>query len=226
MTALSLPRRRGKDPAPVNPFLPVDPPQAPAPEEMPADPLLGEALAAVGPSRPLGIDAPAGASLTRAFVESDPRVQLVGLHGGAGTSTLAGLLGDDRVADAGTKVPMGGTPRVLFVARTHAAGLAAVQEASQVWAAQQLSDVDVVGLVLVDDGPRIGKEQLAACRKVMRILPRTWRIGWVEPWRTQTSPDPAAAPRRTRATLRELRTIAAPAATSTCVITSTEGNNL
>lgn len=210
MTAPSLPRRRGKDPAPVNPFLPVASPQPPPPEAMPTDPLLGEELAAVGPSRPLGIDAPAGASLARAFVESDPRTQLVGLHGGAGTSTLVRLLGSDLVLDAGTKVPMGGTPRVLFVARTHAAGLAAVQEAAQVWAAQRLSDVDVLGLVLVDDGPRIGKEQLAACRQVMRILPRTWRIGWVEPWRTQTEPDPASAPRRTRATLRELRTIAAP----------------
>lgn len=210
MTALPLPGRRGKDPAPVNPFLPVAAPQAPAPEEMPADPLLGQELAAVGPSRPLGIDAPPGASLDRAFVESDPRTQLVGLHGGAGTTTLAGLLGSDRVADAGTKVPMGGTPRVLFVARTHAAGLAVVQEAAQVWAAREISDVQVLGLVLVDDGPRIGREQLAACRQVMRILPRTWRIGWVEPWRTQSEPDPAGAPRRTRATLRELRTIAAP----------------
>lgn len=210
MTALSVPRRRGQDPAPVNPFLPVDPPAAPAPEAIPTDPLLGDELAATGPSRPLGIDAPAGASLTRAFVESDPRTQLVGLHGGAGTTTLARLLGSDLVADAGTKVPMGGTPRVLFVARTHATGLAAVQQAAQVWAAEQLLDVQVLGLVLVDDGPRIGKEQLTACRQVMRILPRTWRIGWVEPWRTQTTPDPADAPRRTRATLRQLRTIAAP----------------
>ncbi len=207
-------RRRGKDPVPVNPFLPVTPPPAPVAELLDADPLLGQDLVVTGPSRPLGIPAPDGVTLARTFSAPEGRTHLVGLHGGAGTSTLTHLLGSGAVVDAGTKVPIGGHPKVLFVARTHAAGLAAVLQAGQVWAAEQLTDVQLLGLVLVDDGPRIGKEQLALCRQVMRILPRTWRIGWVEPWRTQTEPDPGGAPRRTRATLRQLQAISTPTTTA------------
>lgn len=209
MSAPSLSRGR-KDPAPVNPFLPVTPPAAPEPEAIPVDELLGEDLQATGPARPLGIQAPAGASLPRMFAGPEARTYVVGLHGGAGTSTLAQLLGEQAAVDAGTKVPLGGTPKVLLVARTHAAGLAAVQRAGQLWAAGQLSDVDLLGLVLVDDGPRMNKAQLSACRQVMQILPRTWRIGWVEPWRTQVDPQLPAALIRVRRTVGQLRAISAP----------------
>ena len=209
MSAPSLSRER-KAPAPVNPFLPVAPPAEPEPETMPVDPLLGDQLEATGPVRPLGIQAPVGASLPRVFAGPEVRSYVVGLHGGAGATTVAALLGKEVAVDAGTKVPLGGTPRVLLVARTHAAGLAAVQRAGQVWAAGQISDVELLGLVLLDDGPRIGRDHLAACRQVMRILPRTWRIGWVEPWRTQTTAEISAAPIRVRRTVGQLRAISAP----------------
>ncbi|NYJ76459.1 DUF6668 family protein [Allobranchiibius huperziae] len=220
MSAPSLSRGR-RDPAPVNPFLPVKAPEPPEPEHLPVDPLLGDQLAATGPVRPLGIQAPVGASLPRTFARPEARTHVVGLHGGAGTSTLAALLGDHVAVDAGTKVPLGGTPRVLLVARTHAAGLAAVQRAGQVWAAGQLADVQLLGLVLVDDGPRMGKAQLSACRQVMQILPRTWRIGWVESWRTHTDPEISAAPIRVRRTVNQLRAISAPRTTNS---TTNEGN--
>ncbi|NYJ76535.1 DUF6668 family protein [Allobranchiibius huperziae] len=220
MSAPSLSRGR-KDPAPVNPFLPAAPPPEPVQEAMPVDELLGEDLAATGPARPLGIQAPVGASLPRTFAGPEARTYMVGLHGGAGVTTLTQLLGEQVAVDAGTKVPLGGTPKVLLVARTHAAGLAAVQRAGQVWAAGQLSDVELLGLVLVDDGPRIGKAQLSACRQVMQILPRTWRIGWVESWRTQTTPEISAAPLRVRRTVNQLRAIGAPRTVNS---TTNEGN--
>lgn len=202
-------RGRGKEPAPVNPFLPPPQQVATVPEPIVTDPLLGRDLAATGPARPIGLDAPAGPGLARAFTGPDTRTRVVGLHGGAGTSTLAHLLGAQVATDEGVKTPIGGTPRVVFVARTHAAGLAAIRYAGQVWAAHQLDDITVLGLVLVDDGPRIGREQLAACRAVMRVFPRTWRIGWVEPWRTHTVPDPRDAPLRTRRTLHQLHDLSA-----------------
>ncbi|MBO1768259.1 DUF6668 family protein [Allobranchiibius sp. GilTou38] len=205
--------RGRKDPAPVNPFLPAAPPPEPVQEAMPVDELLGENLQATGPARPLGIQAPAGASLPRLFAGPEARTHVVGLHGGAGVTTVGQLLSEAIAVDAGTKVPLGGTPRVLLAARTHAAGLAAVQRAGQVWAGGQLSDVELLGLVLVDDGPRMSKAQLAGCRQVMQILPRTWRIGWVEPWRTQTVPEISAAPLRVRRTVNQLRALCVPAAT-------------
>ena len=212
MSAPSLSRGR-KDPAPVNPFLPATASPEPVKEAMPVDELLGEDLAATGPARPLGIQAPVGASLPRVFVGAEDRTHVVGLHGGAGVTTLAQLLGDRVAVDAGTKVPLGSTPKVLLLARTHAAGLAAVQRAGQVWASGQLSDVQLLGLVLVDDAPRMSKAQLSACRQVMRILPRTWRIGWVEPWRTQITAEVSAAPLRVRRTVGQLRAVCAPSTT-------------
>lgn len=223
MSAPSLSRGR-KDPTPVNPFLPIKPPPEPEPEAMPVDPLLGEDLQATGPARPLGIQAPAGASLPRVFTGPETRTFVVGLHGGAGVTTLMQLLGEETAVDAGTKVPLGGTPRVLLVARTHAHGLAAVQRAGQVWAAGQISDVDLLGLVLVDDGPRMSKAQLSACRQVMRILPRTWRIGWVEPWRTQNAPQISDAPIRVRRTIHRLRAISAPRTVHPTHNTTTKGD--
>lgn len=202
-------RGRGKEAAPVNPFLPPPQQVVQAPEPVGIDPLLGEDLAATGPAHPIGLDAPAGPGLVRAFTGPDTRTRVVGLHGGAGTSTIAHLLGENVATDEGQKVPIGGTPRVLFVARTHASGLAALRYAGQVWSAHQLDDITLLGVVLVDDGPRIGKEQLAACRAVMRVLPRTWRIGWVEPWRTQLIPQPRDAPLRTRRTLHQLHDLSA-----------------
>ncbi len=202
-------KSRGREVAPVNPFLPPPEQVAAVPEPVVLDPLLGKDLAATGPARPIGLDAPPGPGLARAFTGPDTRTRVVGLHGGAGASTIAHLLGERVAVDAGQKVPLGAAPRVLFVARTHAAGVAAVRHAGRVWAAHQLDDVTVLGLVLVDDGPRIGREQLSACQAVMRVFPRTWRIGWVEPWRTQLVPDPRAAPLRTRRTLHQLHDLSA-----------------
>lgn len=175
-------------------------PQAPTPvERVEPDALIGEQIVVSGPPVPLGITLGEGdRPVPRAFVATDDRVQVVGLHGGAGASSVACLLGSQLSRDAGTKVPMGGSPKVLFVARTHGAGVAAVHRAARAWAGGSLHDVLLVGLVLVDDGPRLSREHQQALKPVLRLLPHTWRLGWVEAWRLRELPDRTDLSVRTR----------------------------
>lgn len=203
--------RRRKEPpveSPLTTFRRAQEPVVPVRTEEPlgVDELLGDDLRASGPAQPTGWHgATAPEALPRVFAPATDRVQVVGLHGGSGASTLSRLLGAERATDAGTKVPMGGAPVVLLVARTHAAGLAAVRRAGQSWAAHQLDDVRLLGLVLVDDGPRMSREQQRQVKVLLAVFPATWRLGWHEPWRVVTDPTTDELPARIRRTVNEIR---------------------
>lgn len=136
---------------------------------------------------------------------------ILGLHGGAGSSTLGQLLADVddlQVApyhwDEGDPLPAGWT---VAVARINGRGLAQALTFTRSWSQGNLGDRGrLLGLVLVDDAPKPSKEQLAQAKLLTGAVPKTWRIPWVEAWRTHPADEDApAAPRRVRATTKNIR---------------------
>lgn len=186
---------------------PEDTPAPVAPIAVEGDPVLGESVMARGPVAPLH----AAAAVTAAHLEGHSGGALVvhGVHGGAGASTLARLLGEAaRTAEQpwrpGDVLEPGS---VLLVARLHLHGLTMARECARAWSHGQLGEgVHLLGLVLVDDAPKPVKEQLVPAKLLRGAVPRLWRIPWVEQWRTTrpTDPAPGRLPRRVRATTRSI----------------------
>lgn len=115
-----------------------------------------EAVMVTGPAAPTGGVAPEVPPLRVPTMLVDPPhgavVQLVGLHGGAGVTTLSHVLGDG-VLDAGVGLDLAaaGVP-VVLVARTHATGLDVAARAARQWASGGLTGLPLLGAILVDDG--------------------------------------------------------------------------
>lgn len=180
---------------PRNPFLPpaAEPVQV---ETVEPDAVLGDEVDAQGPSSPVHAPRPGHPSAASLLNEEHQVpagvVSLVGLHGGAGVSTLAALLGED-VADGGSRFPDPNpylpTPRAVLVARTHARGLEVAERITTAWSHREIDGVDVLGLVLVDDGPRIAAPTRQVVARLLRMTPHGWHIPWVEAWRTASSPS-------------------------------------
>lgn len=165
-----------------------------------------EAVMVTGPAAPTGGVAPEVPPLRVPTMLVDPPhgavVQLVGLHGGAGVTTLSHVLGDG-VLDAGVGLDLAaaGVP-VVLVARTHATGLDVAARAARQWASGGLTGLPLLGAILVDDGPRISDGMSRRALSVSRAFPRTWRIGWVDPWRSELLPtDCPTRVRRARKSL-------------------------
>ncbi|MEV4649048.1 DUF6668 family protein [Saccharopolyspora sp. NPDC049357] len=129
---------------------------------------------------------------------------LVGLHGGAGVSTLTAAwpaAGDARRLlpsgqPAQAPYAMAQSPYAVAVARTHREGLTHAQDfARQVVCGLVPNGVQVLGLVLVDDAERRpDKEVRQFARVVASAYPRCWRVPWLHEWRNQR-PTPPNLPR-------------------------------
>lgn len=165
-----------------------------------------DAVLVTGPAAPTGGVAPEVPPLRIPTILVDPPhgavVQLVGLHGGAGVTTLSHVLGDG-VLDAGVGLDLAaaGVP-VVLVARTHATGLDVAARAARQWASGGLTGLPLLGAILVDDGPRLSDGMNRRALSVSRAFPRTWRIGWVDPWRSELVPtDCPTRVRRARKSL-------------------------
>lgn len=134
----------------------------------------------------------------------DPPRQLawVGAHGGAGTTTLATVLGG---LDAGCTWPRpdhGEPDGVLLVARTHAAGLQAASRALDVFRrGDQPPGLELIAVVLVADAPGRLPRQLHQRIKVIGSVTDVHRLPWVPSWRTG---DLGAPPPRETAALSRL----------------------
>lgn len=127
--------------------------------------------------------------------ERAPVVWLVGAHGGAGVSYVAGSIGF--AGDAGQRWPgMVGlrqgldSPLVVLVGRTHMHGLAALHTAllSHMHAASP-AGVHLLGMLTVADTDRPLSRPAVTRRDTIESLARDlgavpWRLGWVEPWRS------------------------------------------
>lgn len=107
---------------------------------------------------------------------------VVGAHGGAGESTLAGLV--DTWLAAGHAWPQRPEPvSCVLAARTSAGGLLAAQAALRQWAAGD-APVSLHGLVLVADAPgRLPRALRDLAEVVAGGAPRCWLLPWIEAWR-------------------------------------------
>lgn len=110
------------------------------------------------------------------------RFSWVGLHGGAGVSTLAAVYGGH---DSGRAWPGPAGPRsVLFVARTHAAGLDAVVPAVEAFRRGEAPrGLDLEAVVLVADAPGRLPRPLAQRIRLVESVIDVYRVPWVPEWR-------------------------------------------
>lgn len=209
--------------APGNPFLPATPTSS---EEEEGKDALGPVMS-TGPARPTGAPAPADPVLqvpdrfvVRA-VRPEIMVQVVGLHGGAGTSTVASQLGsaalDCGVGLAGLADP---TIPVVLVARTHARGLNLVRRVAAQWASGGLDDLRLLGIVFVDDAPALSKLLDRDLRSAERALPHAWRIRWSDELRHSIELPGEAAGGKVRRTRKSLLDQAHKLTTETHVVTA------
>jgi hypothetical protein len=138
---------------------------------------------------------------------------LVGVHGGAGETTLEQLLGHaGRAGDHAWPIaPVAADPaRVVLLARTHATGLRAAQLAATEWAAGVVR-VDLVGLVLIADAPgRLPRPLKDFAELVAGGVPRVWRVPWVASWREGEPVGPHSTPKEVRRVLDDLLDASTP----------------
>lgn len=192
----------------INPWLTsknTDSDQVGAEQNTPEEPPI-RASSPPGPTTPQEGVGSLGDELPKRQVNAFARWWWVGVHGGAGESTLASVSSGTRVADhAWPQVATAGVnPVVVLVARTHARGLLAAQAAAAHWAAGT-SGVDLLGLVLIADAPgRLPRPLKDLSALVAGGVPRVWRLPWHEPWRLGEVPSPESSPKAVRAMVAEL----------------------
>jgi len=136
-------------------------------------------------------------------VNTEPLVWVVGVHGGSGASTVAALLGEDAVELYRHLpiVPHGwAPPRVLLTARTHAAGLHYAAGVAAQWATGR-TGIELLGLAVLDDGPRLPKELATEVTRVAGMVPALWHLPWCEEWRSSVEAPTDKLSRRTRKSL-------------------------
>ncbi len=183
----------GAEPAPVIVEAPAEPGPKPASVTTPQD----------------GVPVPDQADrLPQRKTPHGATIWWLGVTGGAGESTLASLARGSRSADHAWPIPenRGSLCRVVLVARTNYAGLAAAQRAAIEWASGVLGDaVRVDGLVLIPDMPgRMPKELRHLAQVVSGGLPHTWSLPWVDAWRFGPLDPAADLPKEFHALLADL----------------------
>jgi hypothetical protein len=199
-----------------NPFIPV-PKAAPVEERTEPDELWGDQISLSGPSSPAvapPVDVSRDGTWPTTQILSRPDVCVMGLHGGSGATLLTGLLGPTALdvgrawpllADAGeasAPVP------VIACARTHHQGLEAAARFARLWAADTLHSSRLLGIVLIDDGPKLSQTQRQVTRRVAQMTPHGWHLTWNESWRL-SRPSLEGSPKRVRRIIQNIRTIAA-----------------
>ncbi|SJZ61446.1 hypothetical protein SAMN02745673_00926 [Marinactinospora thermotolerans DSM 45154] len=140
-----------------------------------------------GPQAPQPfVPAAPGPALPRHNASGPPALWWMGVHGGAGESTLAALSDGGRAAGGAWPIAGSGHQHaVVLVARTHHHGLERARQAAIEWAGGQ-PDVRLLGLALVADAPgRLPKPLRDLAALVAGGVPRVWHVPWVEAWRME-----------------------------------------
>jgi hypothetical protein len=154
-------------------------------------PLTGPAAPQPGVTAP-----PEQEQLAKFAIPAADTIWWVGVHGGAGESTMARLLPGSRAADHRWPIPPPPVPvSTVLVARTHAYGLRSAQRAAAEWASGAVQGVAVLGLVLVADAPgRLPRVLDDFADIVGGGVPRVWDVPWIEEWRRGEEPGPENTP--------------------------------
>lgn len=180
----------------------------PAPSQRPSSLVT----APVGPVAPQpSVRAPDAVDrLARRAVTATAAVWWVGVHGGAGESTLAQLVQGSRAAQHAWPQHAGPAPLpVVLVARSSVRGLTAAQRAATEWASGSVSGVDLLGLVISADAPgRLPRPLRDLSTLVAGGVPRMWQLPWIEQWRTD-APSTETLPGSARRALDDIRALLA-----------------
>lgn len=193
---------------PANPWLP-----APA-VERPVARKESRSVVATGPEHPQrGVPAPD--QVDQLPIRSQPATAglwIVGVHGGAGESTISKLDADWKATGhCWPGADVRGALPVVAVARTSARGLTAARAAAQQWAAGMVPSVRLLGLILVSDAPgRLPRPLRDLALIVAGGYPRTWRIPWIESWRLGDTVSSDNSPREVRGMLADLNSLLKP----------------
>jgi hypothetical protein len=199
--------------APTNPWLAARSIDLPAEEPAPVS--QDSAPPALGPTTPqAGVPEPERCErLPRVPVDAAAALWWVGVHGGAGESTLAALVPGSRASghawpirsgDAGD----GGLIPVALVARTSMSGIRAAQAAATQWATGAVPDVELLGLVWLADAPgKLPRSLRDFADVVSGGVPRVWRVPWIDGWRTGADPATEASPKQLRRLLQDVRSL-------------------
>ena len=186
----------------VNPWVKTrpDPPKS-SPQPNPARDSTGVAEAA----SPV-----VGSGLPVTTTSRTAALWFVGAHGGAGESTLARFRPDWAEAQHRWITNHSGVTRCLLIARSNVTGLLAAQAALTQWSTRSPdAGWDCVGLVLLADAPgQLPKPLRDLAQLVAGGAPRSWRLPWVEDWRTDPDAGLRAAPRAVRGTVEQLNKLA------------------
>ena len=123
-----------------------------------------------------------------------PELWVMGAAGGAGDSTGAALAYSGQEAGHVWPAPFFDLRRrVLLCARTNMSGMKAASRRIGEWATGG-AQVDLVGLVLIDDAPgRLPKPLRDQLSITSSALANVWRIGWNQDWRAGVLSRPADA---------------------------------
>lgn len=165
-----------------------------------------EAWQGVGAPQP-GVPAPDQADrLGRVAVTDGDALHVIGAHGGAGESVMAAWLHGKATQHRWPILDSGSRARVVLVARTSSAGMAAARKAATEWASGQ-APADLVGLVLIDDAPgRLPRELHAEAKHLSGGVPRTWRMPYVPALRFAAEPTQIVPAGRARRVIHAINT--------------------
>lgn len=178
------------------------------------DDLMGDDLIVTGPTHPglsPTLEAPSTAWETQDIGQLEG-FAIMGLHGGAGATTLSTLLGSG-ASDIGNAWPIShnawtGKPwpiPVIAVARNDYSGLKAADRFVRSWANGQLTGAHLSALVLIDAGPRMSDARRKTTKRLLRMVPRGTHLPWMESW-LESPPDPSRLPLRIKRIIKLLNT--------------------
>ncbi|MFC8041738.1 DUF6668 family protein [Paenarthrobacter sp. NPDC057355] len=129
----------------------------------------------------------------------------LGVHGGAGETSLARLDKNTRAAEHHWPIMAAGST-VILVARSNMSGLRAAQLAATEWASGSIPGVQVAGLVVLADAPgRLPKQIREFARVVGGGVPHLWILPWIEAWRFGHDLLPDELPKEARTVLDQVR---------------------
>jgi hypothetical protein len=116
----------------------------------------------------------------------------LGVHGGAGVSSLAEFLPGGADAERCWPDPAFGGPRaVILVCRTHVGGLRRARDAAQQWASADVpGGLLLAGAVAVADAPgKLARPQAEELRLLEGAVPQLWTVPWLEELRLIGDPS-------------------------------------